>query len=208
MPEPEKNKIKYGLKNVHWAKQEIGTDGEPEFGTVKPWPGAVNFSMDPEGERSVFYADDGEYYVFGNNNGYSGDLETALVPDEFRTEILGEVEDDNGVLIEDGDAPAVPFALLFEFTGDVRQIRHVMYNCRAERPKVEGETKGENREAKTDTLSLKNSPLYFPSLKKSIPKAKTGANTSAAVYDDWYEEVYVPEITASSGTTGTGTGTT
>ena len=32
--------------------------------------------------------------------GYEGDLELALIPEDFRTEILKEELDDNGVLIE------------------------------------------------------------------------------------------------------------
>ena len=34
------------------------------------------------------------------NNGYSGDLEIALIPEWFRTEILKEELDRNGVLVE------------------------------------------------------------------------------------------------------------
>ena len=140
------NKVKYNLKNVHAAKlTETVTDGVSTFTYAKPQaiPGAVSISLDAEGESSPFYADGIVYFRSVTNNGYSGDLEIALIPEWFRTEILREQLDAKGVLVENNDnAESVKFALLFEFDGDVRAIRHVLYNCSASRPSIESETKG------------------------------------------------------------------
>ena len=123
------NKVKYNLKNVHAAKlTETVTDGVSTFTYAKPQaiPGAVSISLDAEGESSPFYADGIVYFRSVTNNGYSGDLEIALIPEWFRTEILREQLDAKGVLVENNDnAESVKFALLFEFDGDVRAIRHV-----------------------------------------------------------------------------------
>ena len=119
-----RNKVKFGLNNVHWAKiiqWGVDPDGSPTvpvYGESVRLPGAVSLSIDANGENENFYADDSVYYVINNNSGYEGDLEIALVTTEFATEILGEILDNNGVLVEKNDAEPSQFALMFEFSGD------------------------------------------------------------------------------------------
>ena len=105
----KKNKVKFGLQNVYWAKiNEWGEDPDgnktvPAYGESKHLPGAVSLSIDANGEAENFHADNGVYYVINNNAGYTGDLEIALITTEFATEILGEILDNNGVLVERND---------------------------------------------------------------------------------------------------------
>ena len=83
--------VLYELKNVHAAKlteKEEGGSTKFEYGVPKAIPGAVSISLDAEGESSPFYADGIVYFRSVTNNGYSGDLEMALIPEWFRTEIL------------------------------------------------------------------------------------------------------------------------
>ena len=118
----EENKVKYNIKNVHVAKQtEKNTEGATTYtyDAPKSIPGAVSISLDAQGEISKFYADGIAYYVTSANNGYEGDLEMALIPSWFRVEILNEEQDKNGVLAENADKTTNPFALLFEFDGDL-----------------------------------------------------------------------------------------
>ena len=159
----------------------------------KPSPGAVSISLDAEGESSPFYADGIVYFRSVTNNGYSGDLEIALIPEWFRTEILQETLDDKGVLVENsGVGESVKFALLFEFDGDVNAIRHVLYNCSASRPSIESETKEDTIEPGTETLSITADPRS-----DGLVKARTGDSTDKAAYDDWYKNVYVSPATVS-----------
>ncbi len=186
------NKIKYNLKNVHAAKltkTTINGVTTYTYATPQPIPGAVSISLDAEGESSPFYADGIVYFRSTANNGYSGDLEIALIPEWFRTEILREVLDNNGVLVEHSDINETEkFALLFEFDGDAKCIRHVLYNCSASRPSIESETKEDTIEPGTEKLSLTADPR-----EDGLVKSRTGDTTDAATYAGWYSAVYIPD---------------
>lgn len=107
------NKVKYNLKNVHAAKLTRTEDGGYSYETPRAIPGAVSISLDAEGDTSPFYADGIVYFRSVSNNGYSGDLEIALIPEWFRTDILKEELDKNGVLVENSKiAEMEKFALL------------------------------------------------------------------------------------------------
>ena len=190
------NKVKYNLKNVHAAKlTEEVVEGVTQYSYANPKaiPGVVSITLDAEGDTSPFYADGIVYFRTFANNGYSGDLEIALIPEWFRTEILKEQLDDNGVLVEKADnTESVKFALLFEFDGDERAIRHVMYNCTASRPSIESSTKEETIEPGTETLSLTADPR-----EDGLVKSRTGDTTDAGTYANWYKSVYVPVVTAA-----------
>jgi len=186
------NKVKYNLKNAHYALLSIAEDGTVSFGTPTAMPGSVSISLDANGEPENFYADGVAYYVINNNMGYDGDLELAMIPESFRTEVLKEELDDNGVLIENADVELASFALLFEFDGDQKHIRHVLYNCAASRPGIEGKTNEDSREVQTETLTIKATPLA-----NGMVKAKTGNSTAASVYEDWYKSVYMPTVAAT-----------
>ena len=185
-----KNKVKYNLKNAHYAMLKTGEDGAVTYDTPVALPGAVSISLSANGEPENFYADGVAYYVINNNMGYDGDLELAMIPEDFRVSALNETLDDNKVLIEDANSELNRFALLFEFDGDVKHIRHVLYNCSASRPGIEGKTNEESREIQTETLTIKATPL--PS---GVVKAKTGNETDSTVCADWYKVVYMPTIT-------------
>lgn len=152
-------------------------------------------------EESNFYADGYAYYTISNNMGYDGDLELAMVPGSFRTDILKEELDANSVLVENANVETENFALLFEFDGDIRKIRHVLYNCSAARPTIESQTNEEEIGVQTETLSLTAAPLS-----NGYVKAKTGDDTTDEVYQKWYESVYLPTAAGTETTSGEGEG--
>ena len=84
-----KNKVTFGLRNVHIAFVDTESETQPAWAEPIKIPGAVNFTPSPEGDTNTFYADDEPYFVVSSNNGYTGDLEMANFPDEVLAEALG-----------------------------------------------------------------------------------------------------------------------
>ena len=71
----KRNKVKFGLSNVHqakiiqWGEDSDGNKTVPAYGESVSLPGAVSLSIDANRGNENFYADNGVYYVINNNSG-------------------------------------------------------------------------------------------------------------------------------------------
>lgn len=142
-------------------------------------------SLEQQGELTPFYADGIKYYVAASNGGYQGDLEIAMITDEFREKILGETKDTNGVLIENSNVEAKEFALGFQVDGDTEPTLFWFYNCTATRPNVEAKTASDSKEPDVDKLTIScaasaDGTVRAKTTKESYEKAKA----------KWFTEVY------------------
>lgn len=164
-------------------KQEAGTYDVP----IK-LPGAVSLSLEQQGELTPFYADGIKYYVAASNGGYQGDLEMALITDEFREKILGEEKDANGVLIENSNAEAKEFALGLQIDGDTEPTLFWFYNCTATRPNVEAKTASDSKEPDVDKISISCAASADGTV-----RAKTTKESYAEVKDKWFTKVYLKD---------------
>ena len=176
-------KVKFNLKNVYYAKYN---KEENSYETPVPLPGAVSLTLDQQGELSYFYADGIKYYTSLTNNGYEGDLEMALIPDQFRKDILSEVEDKNKVLFEKSDVEPTVFALGFQVDGDECPTLFWFYSCTTTRAGVDAKTTEDTKEPDTDSVTISAAPND-----ESIVRAKTTKESYAAVKDSWFKKVYV-----------------
>lgn len=185
------NKIKYGISKCFYAKAIPSTsgDGSLTYATPVALPGAVSLSLEQQGEVNNFFADNIIYWTGNANNGYQGDLELALIPDAFRTDILGETLDAKGMYVERSNDPQSEFALLFQFEGDDKATRHAMYRCVASRPAVNGSTKEESIEPQTETITI----TAMPRINDEVVKARCPytASTSSSYYT-WFNAVVQP----------------
>lgn len=183
--------VTVGDTGVTVGSSTNGTSGTTSWGTPISIPGAVGWKPKAEGKDSTFYADNQQYYVTTSNNGYTGDLEMALVPDSVLAEMLGWQIDSNGMLVEIADGAAKEFALLGQVEGDEKNRRFVYYNCKASRPAKENKTKGESIEPATDTLSLTITPLEVGG--KFIVKGTMELSaTNVTAYNTFFNAVTLP----------------
>lgn len=180
------NKVTFGLRNVHYAPYEV-TGGVITYETPVRLPGGIEISLEARGDMVEFYADDMLYYSASNNQGYDGTLSLADIPEQFLIDALGEVKDvTDMVLTESANSVGKPFALMFEFAGDVKAVRHVIYNCTANRPNVASSTKTATAEPNENELTFVASPRETD----YAVKTKTTDTTPAPIYDAWYATVY------------------
>ena len=186
----QENKVVYGLKNVHYSKMTIGETGKVVYAKPVAIKGAVEISLESKAELVSFEADNEVYYSAPGTSSYEGTLTLAKVPDGFLVDVLGEVLDaTDGVQTEIDGAKTSNFALMFQFEGDNSGVRHLFYNCSASRPSVASKT---GKEIGTTELAFTASAKPAESANdKSIVKAKTTGSTTTAIYNAWFDAVYV-----------------
>lgn len=191
------NKVTFGLEQVHIAFMETSSPTQPAWETPVKIPGAVRFTPTPQGEESTFYADNGPYFTVTSNNGYTAELEMALIPDDILAEMLGWEIDSNGMLVEIADGEPKEFALMGQIQGDKKNRRFVYYRCKASRPAKEHTTKSETTTPNTDVLTLAILPIEVNG--KKIVKGVIELNdTNQAVYDSFFDAVTLPTFGGGS----------
>ena len=111
------NKVRFGLKNVYYA---VLTEGATNaWATPVHVAGAVSLTLDDASSSNPFYADNITYYRTFANNGYTGSLEMALIPEAMLADIWGIEENaTDKIIYEKTGVQPKPFALLFEVDGD------------------------------------------------------------------------------------------
>lgn len=185
------NKVTFGLEKVHLAFLNVALLSQPAWNVPIAVPGAVRWTPSAVGETSTFYADNLAYFVITSNNGYTGELELANVPDAIKAEMLGWEIDSNGMLVEIADAIPKPFALLGQIQGDKRNRRFVYYHCVANRPAKENTTKNESITPATDVLTLTVSPIEIAG--KNVVKGDLElSDTNSAAYNAFFSAVTTP----------------
>lgn len=189
------NKVKFGLSNVHIAKMIIGEEGTITFGTPFKIPGAVTLSLDAEGDSEPFYADNMKFWESFANNGYSGDLEVAKLPEQFETEILGQRKDSNGAIVENINDKISPFAFMYQIEGDQTGTRFCYYNTSVSRPSTEANTTEDTKTPNTDTLAITTSARTDTGdVRVKLPYTEENKEIYEKFFDKVYEPTEIPSV--------------
>jgi len=190
------NKVKFGIEDAHVAffDATTATEGSPAWDAPQAVNGAVSLTMNPEGDTNDFYADNTKYYTSNTNNGYTGTLEVANVPDEIIAEMLGMTVDTNGMLVESTEDKQKEFALMGEIKGDAKDRRFVYYRCKAARPSQDSTTTDTGEIPDTDSLEVTVLPIESGD-KKLVKGVLELNDTNQGVFDAFFNEVILPDHT-------------
>lgn len=189
MPTTTENKVRFNLKNVYYAKWN-GTTYETPV-AVK---GAVSLDLSPEGEMTKFYADGIAYYVSSANNGYSGSIELARIPDAMYKDIWGWTEGTTSkVLTENAKTEPAVIALLYQIDGDTDDELYCLYAVTLGRPSVGSKTNEATKDPQTQSCDIAAVPMDDGKV-----LARTTHATPTATKTGWFSSVFT-----ESGGTGT-----
>ena len=145
------NGIQYGLEDVAYrVENDDGTYG-PE--KVIDWP--VNLTLDFQSQLLKFYANDDTAASIETDDGFSGSLEAMYFPDDFLVDVLGQVRDSNGAILQGGGEKSKYFALRFKFKGDKYDKKRWACKCKATAPTgAHTTTEGSSINADHETINL------------------------------------------------------
>lgn len=188
MPTATPNKVQFGLKKVHYSVITEGTNGTT-YGTPVAITGAVNLSLTINGDASPFYADNMIYYNSIANNGYTGTLEMAKIPDGMLKDVFGYTQNTAGVLMEDATVEPKMIALLFQFEGDQQEECYSFYRCSIRRPGIGSSTLNESKEPTTQSCDITAMPSQDSNILGKV-YARTTSQTTASVKTGWFSTVY------------------
>lgn len=180
MPE---NKVRFNLKNVHYAKQTASYT----WSTPVAVPGAVTLTLDPVGEVTPFYADGITYYRSVGNSGYSGSLEMARYPDAMLKDIWGmTLGSTSKVLTENNSTEPASFALMYQIDGDADNEYYVLYACSGTRPGI-----GSTTNTDTKTPQTQTSNITCGAMANGAVMARTTADTPTGTKSAWFNSVFM-----------------
>lgn len=162
------NKVKFGVSQLTIFPEKDNGEGWDAPISI---PGIVNIGLEPSGSAASFFAQNIPYFVQTKNNGYTGDMEVALFPDDVLVKLLGWYKDENGNYVEDSDGTTRKFALGYQVEGDVKARRVVLYDCEIARPSTSAQTTEDSITPQTDTVSITVVPKYFDELGKNVVRA-------------------------------------
>lgn len=189
------NKVRFGLKNVYYAVLTEGDDNTNNtWATPVAVKGAVSLTLDSNGTDGTFYADNVAYYKTFANNGYTGTLEMARIPDSMYTDVWGmTVDGTSKVLYETTGVQPKAFALLFQIEGDEAAELNVFYRVvPTSKPSVGSQTVEEQVEPVTQSFDFDALPLVTgPSYQNGFIKGRTTDTTTTAVRSAWFSGVTI-----------------
>jgi len=182
----------FGFDKCYYAPYTPGTAGAiGTWAKPKRLPGAVSLGITPEGSRDPFFADNGEFVVRVQDNGFSGNLTVGKFPDEFLIKVLNWVYDKNKMLIEAANVPQKQFALLFELMGTEEPVRVVVYHCSGAKPTKDIQTTTTTAGLSGEQMAITATTLDFGWITTARSSITKSDNSEA--FEKFFDKVMLPE---------------
>ena len=149
-----KNKVEFGISNLHVFTYTVGSGGTVTLGTPYHQPGAISFSPEQDSNENTLNADNIVYWSEYSEGPFNGDLEVALFDDEFKTQFLGYANFNGGGIAQVKNATKPSVGIAFEIDGDQEKRRAVFYNCSLGAITRSYKTIGDEKEPATETIPV------------------------------------------------------
>lgn len=185
------NKVRFGLKNVYYSVLTEGSTNS--FATPVVVPGAVSMTLDSNVSNGTFYADNISYYKTFANNGYTGTLELARIPDSMLQDIFGMTVGSDKILYEASGVDPKPFAMMFQIEGDQQEELNVLYRVvPTSKPSAGSQTVEETVEPVTQSFDFEALPLVTGvAAQQGLIKGRTRTDTTTAIRSAWFTQVQI-----------------
>ena len=185
------NKVRFGLKNVYYAVLTEGSTNS--FATPVAVPGAVSMTQDSNVSDGTFYADNISYYKTFANNGYTGTLELARIPDAMLKDIFGMTVGTDKILYEASGVNPKPFAMMFQIEGDQQEELNVLYRVvPTSKPSAGSHRVEKTVEPVTQSFDFEALPLVTGvTAQKGLIKGRTVTDTTTAIRSAWFTQVQI-----------------
>lgn len=188
----DNGKVRFGLSKLYYA---VLTEGPTNaWATPVAIPGAVSMDISDNGNANTFYADNIAYYKSIINNGYTGSLEVAQIPDQMLADVWGFTVNTDGVLVEKTGVQPKPFALLFKVDTDNVEELNIFYKVTpTSKPASSPATTEDSVTPFTTSFDFEVNPLVTGAAAElDLIKAKTTPTTTSTITAGWFSSVYVP----------------
>lgn len=194
------NAIQYGLEDVGYSV--LNDDGT--YGPIKSLDFPINLTLDHNSSIVDFFANDEKVASIETDEGFSGSLEAMYFPDEFKIDVLSQVRDDDGAILEGGGEKSKYFALHFMFLGDAHAKKCWACKVKATPPKgAHTTTEGSSINADHETIDISAMASTFTEGSGSTAKTWKYAKSTLSDTEDTHAKYLtyfdkVPHATMAS----------
>lgn len=185
-----------GCQQLHIAEVKTDTVDGATFGTPIPVPAVIGIDITDNSENVTFYSDDVVEQVIPAFSGKEVTIELGYLSHEIESKITGNTYE-NGVFIQNANATAKEYALLFRAPLSKGGFQYVcLYKGVLSRTESAYKSKEDSIEGQTVTLNGVFMPLTYNG--NVAIKANSSDEASANTIAKWFSEVQLAPVAGLS----------